>query len=314
MSDRPALPGHRRSPHRPDQEPQAAAAGGFFLLRRSHPDHRRPRVVRGLGHPSRRARPKATSMSLYGVSQGRARPRSRRAPEEGRLASRSATPTAARHRRSRVQGPVRDLPRHARASPAHRTSATPPPGARASARATPRCSSTRSRARARCRRKAAATSKTSRSAVPWSTWPMRAAPSSRCRIARAARGAGSGRCRIGAAARCRCRSACRTGRRSGAGGQVTAAAAHRRSRHAPAFLRHSPERTSLQRRLFHLRWSADAGLRGMLAAGLMHDGRSAPGRSAARTSSGTQRPCSTASAAMPTSCVWTRPRPIGATR
>ena len=112
--------------------------------------------------------------------EGSARPRDRRAPEEGRLDRDPRRQPAARRRRSRVQGPVRGLPRRARASRARRTSTTPRPGARASARATPRCSSMRSRARARCRRRAAATSKTSRSAVPWSTWPIRAAPSSRC--------------------------------------------------------------------------------------------------------------------------------------
>ena len=51
-------------------------------------------------------------------------------------------------------------------------------------RATPRCWSTRSRARARCRHRAAATSKTPRSAAPWSTWPTRAVPSSPSRSAR----------------------------------------------------------------------------------------------------------------------------------
>ncbi len=65
-------------------------------------------VVSGT-HPSGSAQ--GDSMALYGVSKDTPRPRHRRAPQEGRLDRDPRRQPAAGHRRGRVQGPVRGLPR-----------------------------------------------------------------------------------------------------------------------------------------------------------------------------------------------------------
>ena len=151
MSDDPHYQATEEAHTGPIKNPEATAAGGLFLLHRSHPDHRRPGVLRGVGHPARGrgqgrqhgavrrlARRRATAnvadrLKRVGCHRDPRR-QPRRSPPAKPCSRRSAWPATARP-----------------ASPARRTSATPPPGARASARATPRCSSMRSRARARCR-------------------------------------------------------------------------------------------------------------------------------------------------------------------
>jgi hypothetical protein len=81
----------RRSPHRPDQEPQAAAAGGVFLVRRPCVRHHWPGVLRVVGRQAlhqRRSRPAWVASAK--TTAPRAWPRASRRSAW----SKSVTPTA----------------------------------------------------------------------------------------------------------------------------------------------------------------------------------------------------------------------------